>query len=69
LGRNGKNYVETKKGLKMDLILFVIVILLCLSPIAYLIVEDAHEKENYECYLVNKNGKYYLLVKEKSKIQ
>lgn len=53
----------------MDLILFVIVILLCLSPISYLIVEDDHEKENYECYLVNKNGKYYLLVKEKSKIQ
>lgn len=53
----------------MNLILFTIVILLCLSPLAYLIIEDAHEEENYEFYLVNKNGKYYLLVKEKSKIQ
>lgn len=53
----------------MDILLFIIVILLCLSPLLYLLLEDAYEKEHYDSYLVKRNGNYYLLVKEKTKIK
>lgn len=53
----------------MDILLFIIVILLCLSPLLYLLLEDAYEKEHYDSYLVKINGNYYLLVKEKTKIK
>lgn len=52
----------------MDILLFIIIILLCLSPLLYLLLEDAYEKEHYDSYLVKINGDYYLLVKEKIKI-
>ena len=53
----------------MDILLFIIVILLCLSPLLYLLLEDAYEKEYYDSYLVKRNRNYYLLVKEKTKIK
>ena len=52
----------------MDILLFIIIILLCLSPLLYLLLEDAYEKEHYDSYLVERNGNYYLLLKEKIKI-
>ena len=52
----------------MDTFLFIIIILLCLSPLLYLLLEDAYEKEYYDSYLVKRNGNYYLLVKEKIKV-
>ena len=52
----------------MDIFLFIIIILLCLSPLLYLLLEDAYEKEHYDSYLVKRREDYYLLVKEKIKV-
>ena len=52
----------------MDILLFIIIIIFCLSPLLYLLLEDAYEKEHYDSYLVERNGNYYLLLKEKIKI-
>lgn len=52
----------------MEIFLFIIIILFCLSPLLYLFLEDVHEKEHYDSYLVKRNGEYYLLLKEKIKV-
>lgn len=39
-----------------------------MSPLLYLLLEDEYEKKHYDSYLVKRNGDYYLLVKEKIKV-
>lgn len=49
----------------INLFLFSLVILLILSVFLYMIITIVDEDENYETYLLQINGKNYLLVKER----
>ena len=49
----------------IDYVLFTLVICGLLSLVVYAILTDIDERENYETYLVQINGKTYLAVKER----